>query len=113
MKKLITTILCAALIALPMRATEPNQPQEPKQVWPAILVLASVAIGGYVILKVYWKYHIPQDTPVKLVLYKSFDNSSWQPIFTNTVVLHGTNMIEFFREHTTDWTAFYRVKAAQ
>jgi hypothetical protein len=120
MKKRITTLLIAAMLlnALQIQAAKKKVEVDPRQ--PKITILELMIFIGisacvlssvsYVIVKVHKNTITPQDIPVTLVLEKSFDHVTWVPVITNTVTLHGTNEVEFFREHQTDTIAFYRTR---
>lgn len=94
--------------AAPSNNDQPVKPDKEYALQIAVVLVVLVA-GATVIYKV--KTTFPNVTgPVTLVLEKSLDHGSWSPVVTNTVVLNGTNAIEFFRSDMTDPSAFYRAK---
>jgi hypothetical protein len=120
MKTTIALILCACLATSGVRAEVRKEKQppvkkedrQPQFFWGVLLVLSITAAGAYVVIKVSSKFPSPQ-TPVRVVLEKSYDNATWTPVVTNTVILNGQQPVELFRDHMTDFTAMYRARCAQ
>ena len=100
------------MLIIPDAPAQTNSPPaQPKQsVYVAGFVLFCVVIGVWLLFKV--KGTLPdQNSEVTLVLDKSVDGrATWTPVFTNTVILHGTNPVDFFRDKMDDDSAFYRVR---
>jgi hypothetical protein len=111
MKFIITLILCFSMfLIVPLKAQ--TNPPPSKGVLLLTIILTAVAIGGYFVMKA--AKNIPnQDTPVTIVLESSTDHSTWIPIATNTVTLHGTDPIEFFRTQMTSDSMFYRARVVR
>ena len=107
------SIVLGCLLCCPALA-QTNQPQsriEPQITAPCMIlvVIAVTAAVGYAVLKVA-SLCPDQTSPVTLVLEKSNDHSTWTPVYTNTVVLNGTNRLDFFTFQMTDPCAFYRAR---
>ena len=109
-KLFITLILCTSLVLPGFAQSADNPPVQPKGLAVWAFVLGCVAVGSYLIWRI--RGTLPSQTgPVTLVLEQSLDGrATWTPVYTNTVVLHGTNAIEFFREQMVSDQAFYRVR---
>lgn len=111
MKTALSLILCVAIATMAVADTQPQTPQsiEPKSYWIAGFVVILVVVAGVAIYKV--RGTIPSQTnPETFVLFKTTDLVNWSPIATNTVTLHGTNAIEFFRGSMEDGSAWYRAQ---
>jgi hypothetical protein len=121
MKTLITFLLCFCLVNATVFsqtnnnsavATNSASPKFVLTVTEIVLAIAILAVAGtaiYVVVKA--SSNIPQDnSQVTLVLEKSYDNRTWTPVATNTVVLHGQTPIDVFQEQMTDSMAFYRAR---
>lgn len=113
--KLLACILSLALSAATIHAqVDPAPTPQPKGAVLIVFCLAAVATGATIVVYVYSAKQTPQDTPVKLVLEKSYDHVDWTPIYTNTVILHNQDWISFFTDsQMSDKTAFYRAKLAK
>jgi hypothetical protein len=111
MKTLCSLMLCGAILhATTLQAQTNEPPIQPQGTFIILFVLTCVAAGGYIIFRV--SKTVPnQDAQITLILDKSSDGrATWTPIFTNTVVLHGHDPLEFFRDQMTDDLAFYRAR---
>lgn len=114
--KLLACILSVALSAATLHAQpEPAPTPQPKGALLITFCIVAVLAGAGIVIYVYSSKPIPQDTPVRLVLLKSYDNVNWEPVVTNTVILnHAQNWVELFSEQQrADKTAFYWAKLAK
>lgn len=112
MKIILSIILSLALATASVQAQSTNAPApiQPNSALLVGFVLTCVAVGVWAVLKVNSTVPGP-DKPVTLILDKSTDGrATWVPVITNTITLHGTNAVEFFRESMTDSLAFYRIR---
>lgn len=114
MKLLISTILCACLLACEFQANAVEGPAKERQVGQnavvlGLFVLCCVACGGYIIWKVR-QANPPVGAKATLALDKTYDWSTWTPVCTNTFVLTNACWLELFREQMTEECAFYRVR---
>ena len=112
MKMIITVALCLALVACNVQAGTTNNPaqHDPNSGILVCLMVGCVLAGAVCIIYLYQCTNVPQERQIKVALDKSNDNVNWTPVITNTVTLHGTNMIEFFRAEMIDDTLFYRAR---
>ena len=111
MKLLISIALCTVLLSTNLSAETGQTNGVPGMTaCEAAFVLGILAMAGYAIYTVAGK--VPgQHCPTTFVLEKSTDGrATWQPVSTNTVVLNGTNAIEFFTDYMNDPMAFYRAR---
>ena len=107
MKTIITALLCASLMLVPINAAPPEQ--NPSQgLSLAVFVLAcGVACGIFVI----WVYAKQGSGTHLIVLQRDHYDGAWVDMQTNIVTLAGfTNSIAVFADYMTDQTARYRVR---
>jgi hypothetical protein len=109
MKTILSILLCAALVHATTAQAQTNDPppMQPQGVALAVLIITAAVVGIVIIIKV--NSTVPsQHSPVTLVLEKSYDNGTWTPVATNTVILNGQQPVDVFRQQMTDDLAFYR-----
>ena len=97
MKTIIALTLCCALCAAQAQSTNaPAKGQNEPKFGLACMIVVSIAVAGIVGYAVYRVASLcpDQHSPVTLVLEKSNDHSNWSPVYTNTVILNGTNAVD-------------------